>query len=231
MENEIKNIIHMSLEEKIKTSKNFQAAFTHKSYSNEHNLDYSYERLEFLGDAILNAHVTRFIWNYFPSMTEGELTNLRSKAVRQETLAAVSLSLGLEKYLFLGNGEENTGGKQRVSILADIFESFLAAVCLDVGYWAVDKILNLTLYEWITNNNLDKIIDYKTKLQEYVQNEKRNPIVYRVLEQNKKNHITIFVIGAYLDEILLGKGEGTTKKKAEQEAAKAALEKLSRKVK
>lgn len=231
MENEIKNILKMSLVEKIKTNKIYQAAFTHKSYSNENHLDYSYERLEFLGDAILSAHITHFIWEHFPNMSEGELTNLRSKAVREETLAAATLSLGLEEYLFLGHGEESTGGKQRVSILSDLFESFLAAVYLDLGHEAVDKVLNLTLYEWIVNNNFENIVDYKTKLQEYVQNEKRNPIVYKLLEQNKKNNVTIFVIGVYLDEILLGKGQGPTKKKAEQEAAKAALEKLSKEVK
>lgn len=231
MENEIKNILKMSVEEKIKTNQLYKAAFTHKSYSNENNLNYSYERLEFLGDAILSDHITYFIWEHFPNMSEGELTNLRSKAVRQETLAAASLSLGLEKYLFLGHGEESTGGKQRVSILSDIFESFLAAIFLDLNHPAIDKILNLTLYEWIINNNLDNIIDYKTKLQEYVQNEKRNPIIYKLLEQNKKNNIVFFVIGVYLDDILLGKGQGTTKKKAEQEAAKSALEKLSKEIK
>ncbi|MBE4703774.1 ribonuclease III [Spiroplasma platyhelix] len=231
MENEIKNILKMPLEEKIKTNQFYQAAFTHKSYSNENHLSYSYERLEFLGDAVLSVHITHFIWEHFPNMDEGELTNLRSKAVRQETLAAASLSLGLEKYLFLGHGEENTGGKQRVSILSDVFESFLAAVYLDLGHQAVDKVLNLTLYEWIISNSFDSMVDYKTKLQEYVQNEKRNPIVYKLLEQNKKNNITFFVIGVYLDDILLGKGQGSTKKKAEQEAAKAALEKLSKEVK
>lgn len=229
MENEITHILKIPLEEKIKTNQSYKIAFTHKSYSNENNLDYSYERLEFLGDAILSAHVTHFIWNNFPQMSEGELTNLRSKAVRQETLAAATLSLRLEKYLFLGKGEESTGGKQRVSILSDLFESFLAVVFLDLGDAAVEKILNLTLYEWIASNGLDKIIDYKTKLQEYVQNEKRDPIVYKLLDQTKKKNIPYFIIGVFLDEILLGKGEGTTKKKAEQEAAKAALEKLQSK--
>lgn len=231
MENEIKNILKMSLADKIENNKFYKAAFTHKSYSNENNLDYSYERLEFLGDAVLSFHITYFIWEHFPNMSEGELTSLRSKAVRQETLAAASLSLGLEKYLFLGHGEENTGGKQRVSILSDIFESFLAAVNLDLGCPGINKILNLTLYEWIINNSLDSIIDYKTKLQEYVQNEKRNPIVYKLLDQSKKNNLTCFVIGVYLDDILLGKGQGQTKKKAEQAAAKAALDKLSKEVK
>lgn len=227
MENEINNILKMSLANKIKINEGYLAAFTHKSYSNEKNLSYSYERLEFLGDAILSAHMSEFIWVHFPNMTEGEMTSLRSKAVRQETLAAASLSLGLENYLVLGHGEASTGGKQRVSILSDVFESFLAAVYLDLGHQAIERILNLTLYEWIINNNFDRMVDYKTKLQEYVQNEKRNPIIYKLIEQNKKNNNLIFVIGAYLDEILLGKGRGTTKKKAEQEAAKAALAKLA----
>ncbi|MDQ7983041.1 MAG: ribonuclease III [Spiroplasma sp.] len=227
MENEINNILRMSLTTKIKTNDNYLAAFTHKSYSNEKNLSYSYERLEFLGDAILSVHISEFIWSQFPTMAEGEMTSLRSKAVRQETLAAASLSLGLENYLILGHGEAVTGGKQRVSILSDVFESFLAAVYLDLGHQAVNRILNLTLYEWIINNNFERIVDYKTKLQEYVQNEKRNPIIYRLIQENKKNNNSIFIIGAYLDEILLGRGQGTTKKKAEQEAARAALAKLA----
>ncbi|MGL5268328.1 MAG: ribonuclease III [Spiroplasma sp.] len=231
MDNEIKNILKMSLADKIKSNNFYQAAFTHKSYSNENNLEFSYERLEFLGDAFLSAHITYFIWKHYPNMSEGELTNLRSKAVRQETLAAASLSLGLEKYLFLGHGEENTGGKQRVSILSDVFESFLAAVYLDLGNQAVKKILNLTLYEWVINNSLDSIIDYKTKLQEYAQNEKRVPIVYKLLEQNKKNNMPFFIVAVYFDNIILGQGQGTTKKKAEQEAARVALDKLSKKVK
>lgn len=227
MENGINNILRMSLATKIKTNERYLAAFTHKSYSNEKNLSYSYERLEFLGDALLSAHVSEFIWSHFPNMSEGEMTSLRSKAVREETLAAVSLALGLDNYLVLGHGETSTGGKQRVSILSDVFESFLAAVYLDLGHQALDQLLDLILYQWITNNTFDRMVDYKTKLQEYVQNEKRNPIVYKLIEQTKKDNQLIFTIGAYLDEILLGKGQGTTKKKAEQEAAKVALTKLA----
>lgn len=226
----LNSILKEDLETKIKANEIYKAAFTHKSYSNENSLDYSYERLEFLGDSILGAKVTTFIWERFPEMNEGDLTSLRSKVVRQETLAAAALSLGLQDYLFLGNGEKSTGGQQRVSILSDIFESFLAAVFLDLGDEAIDKILHLTLYEWIINNSLDVIIDYKTKLQEYIQNEKRDPILYKQIDQIKKNNVTHFIIGVYLDDILMGKGQGTTKKKAEQEAAKAALEKLSKEV-
>lgn len=225
----IEHILKSTILEKIKSNRNYREAFTHRSFSNEHNLDYSYERLEFLGDSILGESISTYIWHLFPNKDEGQLTSLRSKAVRQETLAAVAIALGLQDYLFLGNGEKNTGGQQRESILSDVFESFLAAVYLDLGNSAVKKILDLTLFELIKTNQLETIIDYKTKLQELVQAEKRDPINYKTIEQIKKDNVTYFIVHVYLDnKILMGKGVGTNKKKAEQEAAKSALAKLSR---
>lgn len=230
MNNILDEILNINLKEKINNNYYYQAAFTHKSYSNENNLSFSYERLEFLGDALLGSKVTTYIFKKFPEKDEGQLTSLRSKAVREETLAAASNFLNLQEYLFLGHGEKATGGKQRISILSDIFESFLAAVYLDLGYEALDKILELTLYKWIEEKSLEIIVDYKTQLQEYVQNEKKDPISYRLIDQSKIDNVIHFVMGVYLDNILMGKGEGTTKKKAQQEAAKSALEKLSQKV-
>lgn len=224
----IESILKSSILEKIKTNHNYREAFTHRSFSNEHNLNYSYERLEFLGDSILGENISNYIWHLFPEMDEGQLTSLRSKAVRQETLAAAAIALNLQDYLFLGNGEKNTGGQQRESILSDIFESFIAAVYLDLGNEAVKKILSLTLFELIKTHQLETIIDYKTKLQELVQAEKRDPINYKTMEQVKKENTTYFVVNVYLDnKLLMGQGKGTNKKKAEQEAAKSALDKLS----
>lgn len=225
----IEHILKSTLLEKIKTNKNYREAFTHRSFSNEHNLNYSYERLEFLGDSILGENISIYIWHLFPEKDEGQLTSLRSKAVRQETLAAAAIALGLQHFLFLGNGEKNTGGQQRESILSDIFESFLAAVYLDLGNEAVKSILDLTLFHLIEDNQLETIVDYKTKLQELIQAEKRDPINYKTVDQIKKDNITYFVVNVYLDNnILMGQGKGTNKKKAEQEAAKFALNKLSK---
>jgi len=227
----VESILKISLIEKIKTNQNYREAFTHRSYSNEHNLNYSYERLEFLGDAILGAQISSYICKLYPEKDEGELTSLRSKAVRQATLAAAAVAIGLQDYLFLGNGEKNTGGQQRESILSDVFESFLAAVFLDseLGEPAIRNILDMTLFAWISDHQLETIVDYKTKLQELIQAEKRDPINYKQLDQIKKDNVSHFVVGVFLDNnILMGQGVGTNKKKAEQEAAKSALAKLSK---
>ena len=218
-------IINSNLKDKIKTSP-YLEAFTHKSYSNENNLSYSYERLEFLGDTILGYNITKYLFINYPEMDEGELTGLRSKAVRQETLAQASIILNLPEHIYLGNGEKSTGGHQRTSILSDIFESFLAAVYLDLGNRAVEKILALTIYRWIKENKFASIIDYKTKLQELIQISKKDPITYRLISQIKTNNNNHFVVGVYLNNKELGRGEGTNKKQAEQAAAKAALSKV-----
>ena len=104
----IEHILQSTILEKIKSKPNYREAFTHRSFSNEHNLNYSYERLEFLGDSILGENISTYIWGRFPNKDEGQLTSLRSKAVRQETLAAVAITLGLQDYLFLGNDEKPT---------------------------------------------------------------------------------------------------------------------------
>jgi ribonuclease-3 len=147
----------------------FKEAFTHTSYANEYKLPYSYERLEFLGDSILNSMVSKFIYDNFATMNEGEMSNLRSKAVCQDTLAELSLKFELEQFLLLGNGEEQSGGRKKNGILSDIFESFIAAFCL-LGYKdKIEKLLSKTLFLKIKFNSFKNLTDYKTLLQEKIQ--------------------------------------------------------------
>jgi len=147
---------------KIKKYELFKEAFTHSSYTNEHKLNYSYERLEFLGDAILHYLVSFFIYENFPELDEGGLTNLRSKAICKDTFAELSLKMGLNKHLLLGVGESESGGRKKYGILADIFESFIAAVFLTFKEKITLEILKETLFLKIKTNKLNNIVDYKT---------------------------------------------------------------------
>jgi ribonuclease III len=216
------------IKKQIKNNNVFITAFTHTSYAHENKLPYSYERLEFLGDAILNYLVSTYIYFYSPYMSEGEMTNLRSKAVRQETLSSLSLELNLNKYLLLGNGEENSQGREKISILSDIFESFVAAIYISFGREMTWNFLEETLFLKIKKNKLDGIIDYKSLFQEHVQGLHLNKkIEYKVVKQIKINNKNSFFVNLLLDNQIYGQGESETKKLAEQKAAKEALEKLN----
>ena len=150
----------------------FKEAFTHPSYTNE-NKGKNYERLEFLGDSVLQYYVSKFIYEKYPNKPEGELTLLRSKLVREESLARFSRELGLGAQIFLGAGEEHNGGRDRNSVLADIFEAFIGAISEDCGIEYVLKILDMTIYKHVEDVNYDDITDFKTKLQELIQADQR----------------------------------------------------------
>ena len=156
----------------------YKEAFTHASYANEsHYVKKDYERLEFMGDAVLQLYVSEFIFKLFPDVPEGTLTTLRSKLVREESLARFARQLDLGQLIYLGVGEEKSGGRDRDSVLANVFESFIGALYLDCGKDEVLKILEQTIYSHVNDLDYDDITDYKTTLQavataEIVQNEK-----------------------------------------------------------
>mgnify|MGYP001779725342 FL=1 len=157
----------------------FKQAFTHTSYANENKLkNHDYERLEFLGDAVLQYHVSRYLFDLYPTMPEGRLTKLRSKLVREESLARFARELDLGAYIYLGAGEINNGGRDRDSVLADIFEAFMGAICHDCGMKYVDMMLKKTIYRHINDVNYDDITDFKTKLQELIQADQRKTVTY-----------------------------------------------------
>ncbi|WNE41332.1 MAG: Ribonuclease 3 [Mycoplasmataceae bacterium] len=210
----------------IESTDNFKNAFIHSSLQNEMKLKISYESLEFLGDSILNFHTTLFIYNKFPDFSEGQMSKLKQLMVKESTLAEISKKISLPKFLRLGEGEKKNGGFEKISILADIFESFLGALYLEKGDKIVYKFLNLTLFNW-SKGKETVIWDYKTKLQEYCQSEK-NSLFYNLISINEKKNKKEFLIEV---KDLLGKinekGEGKTKKKAEQNAAYNAMKRLN----
>lgn len=210
----------------IEGTENFKKSFIHSSLQNELKLGHSYEALEFLGDSILNFHTTLFIYNKFPNFSEGQMSKLKQLMVKESTLAEVSKKISLYKFLKLGEGEKKNGGFEKNSILADIFESFLGALYLEKGNKVVHRFLNLTLFKW--SRGKEAIIwDYKTKLQEFCQSE-RNSVSYNFISIAEKRDKKEFIVEV---NDLLGKinekGEGKTKKKAEQQAAYNAMKKLN----
>ena len=199
-------------------------AFTHSSYVNETKKGENYERLEFLGDKILDFIVSEYLY-VNDDYNEGTMTKLRSSYVCENALACYSNSLGFPKYLRLGKGEELTGGRSKVSIVADIFESFLAAVFLTKGFDTVKDIVYDVVIPYIKEEKDLFLHDYKTQLQEIVQTDKKSTI-YEVIDEEGPSNEKKFTAIVKVDDIILGKGTASSKKEAEQEAAKDALSKL-----
>ena len=202
-------------------------ALTHSSYANEHRglgLT-SNERLEFLGDSVLGMVAAERLFREHPNMPEGELTRTRAALVCETALHQVALSLDRGRYLRLGRGEDAGGGRERPSILADATEAVLAAVYLDGGMEAVRPIIEALILDREGEQSSGR--DYKTALQELVQRTPGSAIMYRLVGESGPDHCRVFVTEVSVDGIPAGQGRGRTKKEAEQQAAKAALEKLS----
>ena len=204
-----------------------QEALVHSSYVNEHKkFEHDNERLEFMGDAVLQLWSSQKLFLLDPPLKEGQMTTLRAQLVCEKSLANYNRQLGLNKYLLLGVGEEKTGGRDRDSLLADMFEALLGALYLDSGMKSIDIILEEVLTPAISRPKSENLIDYKTKLQEYVQSDTRKTVRYEVIATSGPSNKPEFEVVVKLDEINLGKGKGFSKKKAEQMAAKDALEKI-----
>lgn len=202
-------------------------ALTHSSYSNE-NKNYNFnERLEFLGDSILSIIVSDYLFKNEKDLPEGELTKLRANIVCEESLSDAANKIELGKYMLLGKGEEATGGRQRISILADAFEAVIAAIYLDGGLESAKEFVLDYMKEIIIDSRRGKIFrDYKTHLQEVLQGQGESNIWYKLLDEKGPDHNKIFIMQVGANEKVLGTGEGKSKKEAEQLAAKIALKKL-----
>ena len=204
-------------------------AFTHSSYANErrdsrlaHN-----ERLEFLGDAVLELAISQTIYRKYPEMPEGELSKLRSSVVCEPTLAAHARGLHFGEFLLLGRGEEHTGGRERDSMLADAFEAVIGAIFLDGGPEVANAyVLRLLENEVVSRRESFRRMDGKSALQEYIQKSSKTPLAYAILEERGPDHDKTFVAEVRHRGEALGRGEGHSKKEAEQAAALAALHKL-----
>lgn len=201
-----------------------QNALAHSSYANEqwHNSLLSNERLEFLGDSVLGMLVARFLYTSFPQRPEGELTRMRADMVCEKTLAGVANTLNLGKHLLLGKGEELGGGRQRNSILADAVEAVLAACYLDGGMEAAEAFVGKFILVQVPADHIHHV-DYKTKLQELVQRKRDQVLSYILVGQSGPDHDKLFLVDATLNGEIVGSGKGSSKKRAEQDAAKNAI--------
>ena len=204
-----------------------QNALTHSSYANErwHDSLKSNERLEFLGDSILGMVVAEHLYRNFPNRPEGELTRMRADMVCERALARVAEQISLGQHLLLGNGEEQGGGRGRDSILADAVESVIAACFLDGGMDAARGFINRFVLEDIPVRKL-RNADYKTALQELVQQKKNQVLSYELVGEEGPDHNKTFRVSVSLNGKIVGEGTGSSKKRAEQDAAHGAIQAL-----
>ncbi len=210
---------------KPKDERLYATAFSHSSYANEHKAKSDYERLEFLGDAVLDLVVADYLYS-FHSGTEGEMTKVRASYVCENALYEYSMNLGLNKYIKVGHGEEKEGGKYKKAIVADIFEALFGAIYLDLGYATARKTLLKIIVPYIEDPNIIFFSDYKSSLQEFVQTEQKG-LSYELLEENGPAHDRTFKVQVTIDGIVYGVGVANSKKEAEQLAAREALSKLA----
>lgn len=219
-----------NLNYKFKDSNLLELAMTHSSYANEHKMDIvdNNERLEFLGDAILNLIVSQYLYKKYPNHPEGELTKIRAKVVCESSLAYAAKKIDVGKFLLLGKGEEATGGRDRESILADAAEAIVGAIYMDSDLEATNFVLlsnfEADIVHAVAKGNL--FIDYKTELQEIIQKNGESTMEYIVTKEVGPDHNKRFYMNVLVDDKIIGTGLGKNKKDAEQMAAKEALIKL-----
>ncbi len=201
-----------------------EVALTHSSYANEvkHQIKYN-ERQEFLGDAVLSIIVSDYLFNNY-TVPEGELTKLRAAIVCEKSLDVMANKIGLGQYLRLGHGEELTGGRTRPSIIADAFEALIAAIYLDSGIESARKFVLPFVTEMLEHEDSLSFKDYKTILQEIIQQNPEEKLVYKLVGEKGPDHDKRFLVDVMLNSNVIGRGEGRSKKNAEQMAAKEALE-------
>lgn len=220
--NELEKLLNVSF----KDISLLKEALTHPSYANENNTTHN-QRLEFLGDAVLELAMSDYLYNKYQSFNEGDMTKRRAQSVREEALFIYSKKIGLGDYLYLGVGEEQKGGRTRPSLVSDAFEAVLGAIYLDQGFEVALDVVKRIVLPYI--DEVDVIRDYKTELQELVKTGKTN-LKYIPISETGPSHDKTFEVAVSLDDgVILGRGIGKTKQAAEQEAAKEALKICKRK--
>lgn len=202
-----------------------KVALTHSSFANENNCE-SNERLEFIGDAVLDLLMGEYLYTKHKDYHEGDLTKKRAKNVCDSALVEYAKECNLKKYLLLGKGEEKSGGRNRVALQADAFEALIGAVYIDKGIAESYKVFNKVVLPVSLEDREDNFVDYKSYLQELVQSDKRT-LEYKIIAEDGPSHNKEFTTRVYMDEILMGEGVGKSKKIAEQNAAEMALKKLA----
>ncbi len=206
-----------------------KAAFTHSSFRNEHKRDQiqDNERLEFLGDAVLELCVSNYLFKELPDAPEGELTRMRSAIVCEPSLVSAAKTLDFPRYLRLGKGEELSGGRDRPSLLADVFEAFIGALFLDRGLTVVEDFMARHFYPRIKILGDHSRKDFKTLLQEYVQKQGLGVLTYETVTERGPAHDREFVSHVLVSDVVWGEGVGHSKKEAEQNAARKAMQRQS----
>ena len=221
------------LKEKFDISFNNEAllmeAMTHSSYANEHKeIKGIYnERIEYLGDAVLELTISDWLFRQFPHFQEGQLTKLRAQIVCEDSLSLLAKECSLNEYLLLGKGETLSGGREKPAILCDVFEAFIGALYLDKGVNEVQRFLNLVVIPKIKNGRYELITDFKTELQEYLQQNGPVHIRYELVKEEGPSHDKIFTVQLIVDGKKYKTASGKTKKAAEQMAAKLTMEELT----
>lgn len=204
----------------------YKIAFSHSSYAHEHEAKQDYERLEFLGDKVLDLVISDYLYNNF-EIKEGDMTKIRASYVCANACFRYASDLGFSNYIKLGHGEEESGGRFKKVILSDIFESFCGAMYLDQGFIVTRETILSIIVPYIKNPEIEFFSDYKSALQEYMQTSGKT-INYELVDTQGPAHAREFRILVKVDDIIYGEGVASSKKEAEQEAAKDALEKLAR---
>ena len=221
------------LKEKFDISFNNEAllmeAMTHSSYTNEHKeMKGIYnERIEFLGDAVLELTISDWLFRQFPHFQEGQLTKLRAQIVCEDSLSLLAKECSLNEYLLLGKGETLSGGREKPAILCDVFEAFIGALYLDKGVNEIQRFLNLVVIPKIKNGRYELITDFKTELQEYLQQNGTVHIRYELVKEEGPSHDKTFTVQLIVDGKKYKTASGKTKKAAEQMAAKLTMEELT----
>ena len=205
-----------------------EIALTHSSYANENRSQgiVCNERLEFLGDSVLGVTVADFLYRRYADMPEGRMTRLRSELVCEQSLYQVALKLELGSFLRLGRGEEHNGGRRRASILSDAVEALIAAMYLDGGMSAASDFIHRWLLSELGSAEPECFTDFKTALQELIQRESGRVLSYELIDEQGPDHDKVFTVQVLLNGLPVGRGQGRTKKEAEQASARNALEEL-----
>lgn len=206
----------------------YQQAFSHSSFINDFNMDRlaHNERLEFLGDAVLELTVSRYLFDKYPNLPEGNLTKMRATIVCEPSLVIFANKIELNQLILLGKGEEKTGGRTRPSLVSDAFEAFIGALYLDQGLEVVWKFAQKVIFPYVEHNELIGVVDFKTQFQEYINSQSKGDVTYHLIKEEGPAHHRLFTSEVILENKAIAKGQGRTKKESEQKAAESAYHKL-----
>ncbi|MDQ6148690.1 ribonuclease III [Staphylococcus sp. FR124] len=206
----------------------YQQAFSHSSFINDFNMDRlaHNERLEFLGDAVLELTVSRYLFDKHPDLPEGNLTKMRATIVCEPSLVIFANKIELNQLILLGKGEEKTGGRTRPSLVSDAFEAFVGALYLDQGLDVVWQFAEKVIFPYVEDDELVGVVDFKTQFQEYVHSQNRGDVTYRLIKEEGPARHRLFTSEVILENEAVATGQGKTKKESEQKAAESAYSKL-----